>query len=186
MPCSCCLGERHRSRAPFFCVAGFCDSISRLCDDPDAFHVFSFRSAGNNSLNWRLTADDSLYTFTEPGPSAFEPDSPTPVMTLTVTVLQTTSDRISTLSVAPVLAAHGCRQSSRLPSLEPAGVRAAQQSLGWRDGGRADRSRRRSAALVRVCSDRLPRVVEAAHACLNPHMSLMTTPSGSGPLCCTP
>ena len=45
----------------FFCVAEFRDSICRLCDDPDAFHVFSFRSAGDNSLNWRLTADDSLY-----------------------------------------------------------------------------------------------------------------------------
>ena len=114
----------------FFCVAEFRDSICRLCDDPDAFHVFSFRNAGNNSLNWRLTQQTTRCTFTEPGPSAFEPDSPTPVTTLTVTVLQTTSDRISTLPVAPVLAAHGCRQSSRLPFLEPTGVRAAQQSLG--------------------------------------------------------
>ena len=48
--------------------------------------------------------------------------------------------------------------------LGPAAVGEVQQSLGWRGGGGADRSRRCSAALVRVCSDRLPRVVEAERA----------------------
>ena len=51
-------------------------------------------------------------TFEEPGLSAFEPDSSMPMTALTLTVLPTTTDRISTLSVAPVLAAYGSRQRS--------------------------------------------------------------------------
>ena len=50
---------------------------------------------------------------------------------------------------------------SALCWLEAAAVRAAQESLGWPGGGRADRSRGRSAALVRACEDRLSRVVAA-------------------------
>ena len=50
---------------------------------------------------------------------------------------------------------------SALCWLEAAAVRAAQESLGWPGGGRADRSRGRSAALVRACKDRLSRVVAA-------------------------
>ena len=80
---------------------------------------------------------------------------------LTLTVLPTTSDRISTLSVACVLAAYGCRQRLCAMLVEAAAVRAAQESLGWPGGGRADRSRGRSAALVRACEDRLSRVVAA-------------------------
>ena len=92
----------------FFCLAEFCDFICRLRDDPDACHAYALRCAAKNSLNWRLTAERCC-TFTELHPSAFEPDSSIPMTALTLTVLPTTTDRISTLSVACVLAAYGCR-----------------------------------------------------------------------------
>ena len=34
---------------------------SRLRDDPDACHAYALRCAAKNSLNWRLTAERSLY-----------------------------------------------------------------------------------------------------------------------------
>ena len=49
------------ARTIFFAFAEFRDFICRLRDDPDACHAYALRCAAKNSLNWRLTAERSLY-----------------------------------------------------------------------------------------------------------------------------
>ena len=90
---------------------------------------------------FRLTAAATRCTFTVPGLSPFEPDTPAPITPFILTLILITSAQFSTHPAALLLSGYTSRSPLRWSWLELAAALLARQSHGWRGGGSAQRSR---------------------------------------------
>ena len=157
-PCSRCLSAPPRAPTIFlasrsFAILSLAVAIISLTTNsfvPYAQVIFEILTA---------TAAATRSTFTVPGPSPFEPDTPVPITPFILTLLRTTSDRFSTHPAALLLSGHTSRSPLGWSWLELAAALVARQSHGWRGGESAQRSRWPIPRLSGACSGLVRRAV---------------------------
>ena len=157
-PCSRCLSAPPRAPTIFSASRSFAIlslavaiiSLTAVSFVPYAQVIFE---------NLTATAAATRSTFTVPGLSPFEPDTPAPITPFILALLPTASDRFSTHPAALLLSGHTSRSPPGWSCLELAAALVARQSHGWRGGEGSRPARWPIPRLNGVCSGLLGRVV---------------------------
>ena len=108
---------------------------------------------------WRLTAAATRCTFTVPGLSPFEPDTPAPTTPFILTLILITSARFYTHPTALLLSGYTSRSPLGWSWLELAAALVASQSHGWSSGEGSRPARWPIPRRNGVCSGLLGRAV---------------------------
>ena len=157
-PCSRCLSAPPRAPTIFLASRSF--AILSLAVAIISLTTISFVPyAQQIDFYFTATAAATRCTFTVPGLSPFEPDTPAPITPFILTLILITSARFSTHPAALLLSGYTSRSPLRWSWLELAAALLARQSHGWRDGESAQRPRWPIPRLNGACSGLLGRVV---------------------------